>query len=541
MSDEEKSLNEEFNPHDYIKDIRIYREKAFEEARILAKNNSDRFNHNSLVKDPQYKWLNEVECILKTPKFNSIEEQKKELNEFIEFLKKEAFYLETDHLPSLLPKEYKEPVLGFDTETTGLDTRTIFDLDGNIKPEVLLVGISLAVNENIGWYVPVRHEETETEKNWNIEAIKEFLSRLNKEFCLIIHNAYYDRQVIALNGAKDFREYPYFFDTQILYYLLNTDQNQYGLKHLSETILKRKMIDIWDLFKTDKSKNVDFIRFDFLKATDALVYACSDATNTFYLFKEICTNKSKTNPLLFQKKPVEIDHKLIDTLICMCRNGFPVDVHYSINALKDILLRVKLITKEIYKEAKKEFNIGSGKQLSELIFDELRIPPLEGMEKNKSGYYSVDEEALGSLQEKYPTIKFLNYVVMYRKLENSISKFYTKFIKNSYVDALTPYSRVQLSFAQTRTTTGRMASTSNGQLEQIKVKEMKITKKNLIPFEYVYVLSTGDAGYNSQGVPSIHYRLVEANELINIPEEVLELSKIYDQEIEKEFILTLTT
>ncbi len=524
--------------YNYIRDIRINKQKVFDEAKILIEKNEDKFNKDNIIQDPVYKWMEKVECILKVPNSFKIEEQKKELDDFIDALKVEAFYLENAHLPKILPKTYKEPVLGFDTETTGLDVRTIFDENGKIDPQTLLVGVSIAVSEDKGWYLPVRHIETDIHGNWDSEVINYFLSRLNNEFCLIIHNAYYDRQVMALNGVKDFREYPYFFDTQILYYLLNTDQNKYGLKPLSQMILNRKMIDIWDLFPKDK--NVDFIRFDFLKAKDANLYACSDAINTFYLFKEMCQNKSKTNPLFYQDKPVEIDHKLIDVLIFMCRNGFPVDVQYSINALKDILLRLKLITKEIFKEAGKEFEISSPKQLSQLLFNELKIPPLETMELSKSGLYSVDEDTLTSLQEKHPGVKFLSYVVIYRKLGNAISKFYTKFIKNSYVDYLNPYSRVCLSFSQTRTTTGRMASSSKGRLEDLVVKSVKITKKNTNPFEYKYVLGDGTCGWNSQGVPANYFKQSKCKELINPPQEILDCLNEIESDIEEEFLKRLT-
>lgn len=528
-----------FNKYDYIIDLKSIKENAFSEAKKLVLENGGRFNKYNISKDPVYAWLEDVDCILKAPSSGNIEEQKKELDSFIEELKSLAFYLEFEHLPKILPKNYKEPVLGFDTETTGLDTRTMFNENGEIESQSLLVGVSLAVSETLGWYLPIRHVETSHTKNWNKEIITSFLSRLNMEFCLIIHNASYDRQVLALNGVKDFRDYPYFFDTQILYYLLNTDQNRYGLKPLSESVLKRKMIDIWDLFPGNKS--VDFLRFDFLKAEDAVVYACSDAVNTFSLFKKMTLNDSPTNPLFFQDKPVEIDHKLIDTLIFLCRCGFPVDVFYCIEALKDTSLRIELVSKEIHKLVGFEFDIGSPKQLSEIIFNTLKIPPLEGMELNKSGYYSVDEDNLDSLQQRNPNVKILSYVVFYRKLVNASSKFFTKFIKNSYVDYLIPYSRIYLSFSQTRTTTGRLASSSNGSLDDVIVKPLKPTKNNPDNFSYKFVLSDGTFGGNSQGISATHYRTAEANELIDVPKEVLDCLKDIEGGVEESFIKHLTT
>jgi len=536
--DDSQIQPDEDNIYNYIVNIEDVKLEAFEKAKKLIRASENSFKKENIVQKLEYKWLNNVITNLYTPRSENIEDQRNQITEFIAELKSKCFKLETEHLPNLLPENYSEFILGFDTETTGLDTRTIYDSNGNIDPKTLLVGISIAATENEGWYLPVRHNEEDGNLNWNPIVASEFLTELNKNFCLIIHNAAYDRQVLALNGTKSFRPFPYFFDTQILYYLLNTDGLKFGLKPLSKSVLNREMIDIWDLF--EKQESVDFIRFDFLPAENACLYACSDATNTLFLFKKLFENKLPTNPLFYQPKPVEIDHKFVDNLIVLYRQGFPVDTQYAIHALKDLITRVKLLTFEIYKHAGKEFDIASGKQLSTLIFDELQIPPLPSAERNKLGYYPVAEEDLLAVQERNPDVVFLKYCVLYRKLENAISKFYTKFIKNSYVDCLHPYTRVCLSFSQTRAQTGRLASSSNGQLEQIEIKEVKATKKKPKSYKYKYIQSDGTCGYNSQGVPGTHYKLELSKVLNKVPQEIQDMADKIESDIQMEFIKSLT-
>ena len=509
----------------YLVDIESIRDQEFAKAKDLIKQASNKFEKSEIVKNEEYSWLKKVNATLFYPDPN--QDEIAQIDQFIKTLKEQCFYLKHEHLPDLLPKDYDEPLLGFDTETTGLDTRTLYDSKGRISPQSLLVGISISTTEDDSWYVPVRHSESDQIPNWKISSIEYFLTRLNSEFCLIIHNAAYDRQVIALNGAKKFRSFPYFFDTQILYYLLNTDGMKFGLKYLSENVLGRKMIDIWDLFS--KQDGADFIRFDFLPASNALLYAASDAANTLYLFKSLFENKSKTNPLFFQPKPTEIDHKTIDNLIKIARQGFPVDIQYAINAVKDLTYRIEKLKEAIYESAGEEFNIASGKQVSTLIFEKLKIPILPGMERGKNGQYSVDEETLEALYEKYPDVKFLKYCVQYRKLGNSMSKFFIKFIKNSYVDSLHPFSRVPLSYSQTRVPTGRLSSSSNGQLEQVLCSPQKPTKKNPETMKYKYISSSGDCGYNHQAVTSAPYVLKTAKKLTKIPDEILKMSHEIDE------------
>lgn len=515
----------------FIIDIEKIKNDVYSKAKELLTKNKDSFSKDWVISQPEYSWLKNVKTVLFSPTSENIEDQRKQILELVDNLKKTCTYLLTEHLPNVLPENYNEPILGFDTETTGLDARTMYDLDGNLNPQSLLVGISIAPTENEGYYLPVRHTQEDGKLNWNIEIISEFLDLLNSQFCLIIHNAIYDRQIIALNGCTKFREFPYFFDTQILYYLLNTDTKRYGLKPLSESLLERKMIDIWDMFPKEESN--DFIRFDFLSASNAYIYACSDATNTLFLFKKLFENTEPTNPLFFQPKPIEIDHKFIDSLISMNRHGFPIDVFYCINALKDLILRVKLLEQEIYKIVGKEFDIGSGKQLSLLIFNEMKIPPIPGSELNKNGYYSVDEAALTTLQNTYPELKFLEYIVTHRYLIGNISKFHGKFIKNSYLDSLHPYTRGMLSFSLTRVPTGRLASSSNGGLESVEIKEGKKA------MTYKFVGSSGDIGVNSQAIPSQPYILDDANLLGEVPEEIQQMSNDLDKYIEVDFYRTL--
>jgi len=532
-----------FDPYKYIVDVEKHKNEAYKTAKELIRTSGMRFDRDSILKrfdahsKEEYKWFTKASLNLFAPQDQDEESQLKEINEFVEKLKTSAKKLKHEFLPNLLPEGYEEPIIGLDTETTGLDTRVIYGLDGKLDIKTELVGTSVAVSDNEGFYLPVKHSEEDGVYNWTKKAIIHFLERVNMEFCTIIHNAAYDRQVLALNGVQQFRPTPYFFDTMILYYLLNTDRKSYGLKTLSHEELGRKMIDIWDLFEDNKEKSTGFIRFDFITATNSYMYAASDATNTYALFKNLLSKykEHKTNPMFTQPKPIIIDHKFTDTLITLYRQGHPVDVDISIKSLKDLIVRIKLLEDKIYKEAGLKFKIGSSKVLGELIYDKMKIPPLDGAERGKNGCYSTDEATLEGLQERNPQVVFLNYIVQFRKLNNAISKFFGKFIRNSYVDALHGYTRMNIQYSQVRAHTGRLASSSSGQLEMVKVKALKKEMK------YEFQASEGTCGFNSQAIPSDPYITKKRKKLTKIPPEVQQRLDQLNKGLDEDFIVSLVT
>lgn len=467
-------------------------------------------------------WLLDCSMTLFSPESDSYLEMKKELAMFKYDLHQNAQYIDSSHYPYIAEGE-RIPLLAFDTETTGLNTRVQYDIDGNLIHNVKIVGLCLAINENNGFYLPVRHTEEDGYRNWDAQAIVEFMDELQEEFCLLIHNAQYDREVISIEGCYKHRPCPYFFDTQILLWQENVNMSlsESKLELVSERLLGRRGLPTYALFEEvktgDKSTS---IRFNRLPASHAFVYGCQDAVNTFGVFKHIISNDRSV--LITQPLPVKIDHKMVDALRLMYRHGIPVNLRYAINCAKECLWRAKLVKDFINQSAGYPVKIESPQEVSKLLFcklrlikdvhmtfheDTLQIKELDVDELkrkyhyikvNKTQFFSVDEKTISALHSQFPDCDILDKIVLYRKLLNTFSKMYKKMITNSYLCHFLPYSKIQPQLSLVSTDTGRLSSTCNSRPPKYSATKLS-TKGDPI---CKYMNGSGDAGLNVQGIDS---------------------------------------
>lgn len=263
---------------------------------------------------------------------------------------------------------------------------------------------------------------------------------------------------------------------------------------------------------------------------DVHVHNC----NTFGLFKFYLLNAR--SPIKNQPIPVQIDHKLEAVLRSMYRTGAPVNIDFFFYAGLDCLKYLRQIQAALNELAGYEVEIGSPKVLSRLLFDEFKLPPLDGEEKNKLGNYSTKEEVLDQLFEKHPDFTVLRYIVQYRKLANFVAKFTAKVLGNSYVDDFQMYARVQYAFSQTNVPTGRLSSSSGGSKERVTVKENKSS------LSMTYKKDDWTAGYNSQGVSGASYRQAKCKKIKKLPERAgFNLKDLYGTEVREELIKAVAT
>jgi hypothetical protein len=520
---------QEFDPLRYIRDIREVR-ASLDSYEFTP--DEQRYSKEILMKLPEFKWMADCTFNLIVPRSEDKEDQRIQLADLKSDFHNACMRL-TDGIPADLdqtildnfisktyPEGFDEKVLALDTETTGLDLRLMYDEEGNLAPNTLIVGVSLAVNSYEGCYLPVRHTGTDGRLNWDWEVLASFIEELHQEFLIVYHNASYDREVLALNGVKGFREYPYFFDTLVLSFNQDMDRIGHGLKVLAKEYLDRPMVQIKDLFD-----GVDVLNFQVLPSVNAYVYACSDAMNTYGLLEYFLKYFPKNDHVLINRKvPTEkdgtedvpvaeavlIDHKTVDALRSICRVGLPMNYTYFYYAALDTLCRLRTLEAQIKETVAKmdsevllanslvDFELGSNPQVSKLLFNVLKLQPLEGVEPNAKGIYTVDEKTLDALQEKYPTVPLLGGVVLFRKLVNASGRF-IKCVVNSYVDTLQPYTKVKLSFLQTKADTGRLSSSSNRGCDKVVAIEAKTKKRTM---SYRFDKGGGDAGINSQAIPS---------------------------------------
>ena len=239
----------------------------------------------------------------------------------------------------------------------------------------------------------------------------------------------------------------------LMSYVLDAGMNRHNLDLLSELHLGHKPISYKDLTGSGK-KQLSFAEVDIKKAAE---YAAEDADVTFRLFK-IFDERLKNEKL---KHIYEIFEKpLVQILSQMETNGIKVDDIYLRKLSKKFEQQIEKIEKEIFSIAKKNFNIGSPKQLGEIIYNDLKIAKLK---KTKKGSLATSANILEDLA--FEGHKFPKKVLEWRQL--------TK-LKNTYTDALQNHinnktKRVHTSFLLAATNTARLAS-SDPNLQNIPIK-----------------------------------------------------------------------
>lgn len=500
--------------------------------------NTSLFSQEELSSRPGMEWIKDISANMIAPNSPDKEAQALQLSLFVEQLEEEAILIPPDFSEMFTADFVASKVISLDLETTGLDTRVIYDNAGNIDPKVKIVSISLATSNTKGYYLPVMHNELDGVKNWDEGVIKDFLGTLSEKFLLVFHNAQYDREVLAINGVH-LRPFPFFIDTLICAFQDNVNSKRYGLKHLSEILLNRKMIEISELFTEMGVKTKTHINFDRLPASTGFIYAVSDATNTYGLMIHFATKDNS----IFKRQPIPltIDHKLIDVLRNLYRNGFPVNLDYAILSCKDVLHRLTLIEHAAYAFVGRKFNISSPQEVSYILFDEFKVPVLPDMERGKptktypNGLYSTAAEKLEELYAKHPEYPLLQYIIEYRRLEHAISVNLSKLVVNSFVDRLQPYTRCQAQYSMTVIPTGRLSSSSNSGREGVFVKTTKAGS-----LTYSYDKGSWTAGLNTQGFSKEDGRPVKAKKIKGIGASAgLNLDTPYSEEINFELVRTL--
>jgi len=239
----------------------------------------------------------------------------------------------------------------------------------------------------------------------------------------------------------------------LISYTLDAGNNRHNLDILSEIHLEHKTISYKELVGTGKNK-LNFSDIELDKATE---YAAEDADITLRLYNHL---KSKLNEERLNKVYESFEKPMVQLLSKMEFNGIKVNDLYLKKLSKKFEDKIRKIEKEIYLIAGKEFNIGSPKQLGEIIYNVLKIAKSK---KTKKGSLATNANILENLA--LTDHKFPKLILEWRQ----ISK-----LKNTYSDALQDHinektKRVHTSFLLAATNTGRLAS-SDPNLQNIPIK-----------------------------------------------------------------------
>lgn len=334
----------------------------------------------------------------------------------------------------------KASQIAFDTETTSTD-----------QMEAKLVGISLAVSDSGGYYIPVGHQEG---KQLELEKVIEVLTGPLTDPAIpkLGHNLKYDYIILARCGLK---AYPLSYDSMIAEWVINPSSRNLGLKKLSWVRLNRTMNEIESLIGRGRSQ----ITMAEVLIEDAARYAVEDAVIVLMLKPVLDGDLKRTGSMdLFHN----LEMPLVSVLAGMEMEGIGLDTEFLGEMSQQLMDKLAKLEKQIYKGVGQEFNLNSPKQLSEALFTTLGLTPPNRGNKTASGYYSTAADVLEFMKKEHQVPA---WVLEYRE--------YSK-LKSTYVDALPEQvnpetGRVHTSYNQTGSVTGRIAS-SDPNLQNIPIR-----------------------------------------------------------------------
>ena len=410
---------------------------------VPVKDKIDNFIIKEIKKDKLYSFLREMEfnrLLSQAIGFYGESDKKIEntekIKEKVDLSKYETITNEQE-LQKWVNVLKKQNLISVDTETSSLN-----------PIETNLVGISFCYEQGKACYIPLKNEK---EKCLNSDLVLKKIKPIleDKSIKKIGQNIKFDYIILKRNKI-DMHPVE---DTMLVSYTLDAGLNRHNLDTLSEIHLGHKTISFKDLVGSGKKK-ITFADVDLKKATE---YAAEDADVTFRLYqllkKRLDREKLTKIYEIFEKPMVKI---LSEIEI----NGVKVDKEYLKRLSRNFKNKILKLEKEIYSLAKKKFNIGSPKQLGEIIYNELKITTLK---KTKKGSLATSAKILEDLAFKGH--KFPSLVLDWRQLSK---------LKNTYTDALQDHinqntNRVHTSFLLAATNTGRLAS-SDPNLQNIPIK-----------------------------------------------------------------------
>lgn len=353
----------------------------------------------------------------------------------------------------------KQTSVCFDTETTGLDPLT-----------AELVGIAFSWEATKGFYIPFPEDKKEAQTL--IEALRPFFE--SEQIEKIGQNLKYDIKVL---DKYDMPVKGPMFDTMLAHYLINPDM-RHNMDVLAETYLNYTPISITELIGKKGKNQLSMRDVPLEKQTE---YAVEDADITFQLAQHFRPELKEAN---IEKLFLEIEIPLLRVLADMELEGINLDEKFLNSLSSDLNNDIASLEQKIYEAAGSEFNIGSPKQLGEILFDKLKL--VDKPKKTKTGQYSTAEDVLSYLAKDHEIIQS---VLDYRGLAK---------LKSTYVDALPEQvepstGRVHTDYMQTVAATGRLSSNNpNLQNIPIRTERGRQVRKAFIPRDDKYTLLAAD-------------------------------------------------
>ena len=347
-------------------------------------------------------------------------------------------------LEAFTARAYEAGFVAVDTETTGLD-----------QMAVDLVGISMAVVPGEAVYVPLAHRSSD-----GLDLLGDGdVEQLDKAAALAVvkalledpavlkagQNLKYDYVVLAREGIH----IAPLDDTMLISYVLDAGVHGHGMDALSELYFEHQPIPFKEVAGTGKSQ----ITFDLVPVDKATEYAGEDADVTLRLWQVLKARLAASRRATVYET---LERPLVPVLARMEMAGIKVERSILAGLSKSFAERLATLEAEIHQMTNEEFNIGSPKQLGEVLFEKLGY---RGGKKTKTGAFGTGAgvlEALAVDENLSEEERLLPRTILeWRQLSK---------LKSTYTDALPKFinertGRVHTSYSLAATTTGRLAST----------------------------------------------------------------------------------
>lgn len=327
-----------------------------------------------------------------------------------------------------------------DTETTSLDYRV-----------AEMVGFSLAFDAHDAYYIPLAHDYEGAPEQLNretiIQQIKPILEDPNIE--KIGHHLKYDAHIFENHGIH---LQGWFFDTMLASYVLNSVATRHGMDDVARVYLSH----LTTTFEQVAGKGAKQKTFNQIDIETAGHYAAEDAHVTYRLY-EVLERKLKEIPEL-NGILHNIEMPVASVLTSMEENGIELDLKFLDQLSVDFANTIQNLENQIIEIAGESFNVGSPKQVGEVLFEKLG---LKGGKKTATGQYSTSEAVLEKIDHPITQL-----IIEYRGLSKLRSTYTEALVKQANNDT----HRVHTSYHQALTATGRLSSTDPN-LQNIPIRE----------------------------------------------------------------------
>ena len=410
-------------------------------------------NFKSLIN----KFKNNEHNELRVSKSNSTELIKNDIIEFKGSSDEYELINKATSLKEFIKNCYGQSIISVDCETNSLDAKT-----------ASLIGISISYSEGKACYIPLRHgldldndqsdfisdNKTSYSQLPFLEAISIIRPLLEDSSILKVgHNIKYDALVMKQNHNGNILLHP-IGDTMCLSYVVDPGRvDNHKLDSLAMRELNHKTIKYEDLCGKGKNK----ISFNQLSPSEALNYASEDADVTLAIYKKILPRLINDKKYTVYKR---LENPLIQVLMKMEDEGIIVNPVKLKEISKNLSVEINKLEDKIYMMTNKKFNIGSPKQLGEILFDEMKI---DGGKRSKNGSWQTSVEILENMS--ISGYEIADFILDWRHFSK---------LKSTYSDALinqinSESKRVHTSYSMVGASTGRLSS-SNPNLQNIPIR-----------------------------------------------------------------------